>query len=44
MDFSLSEEQTAIQELARQIFSDAVSDESLRAVDKSEAVFDTAQT
>ncbi|MCA9511023.1 MAG: acyl-CoA/acyl-ACP dehydrogenase [Myxococcales bacterium] len=42
MDFSLSEEQTAIQELARQIFSDAVSDESLRAVDKSEAVFDTA--
>ena len=40
MDFSLSEEQTAIQDLAKQIFRGAVSDESLRGVAKSEAPFD----
>lgn len=42
MDFSLSEEQTAIQDLAKQIFRGAVSDESLRGIDKSEAPFDAA--
>jgi len=40
MDFSLSEEQNAIQALARQIFSDRVSDEGLRAFEKGDDPFD----
>ncbi|MDJ0849470.1 MAG: acyl-CoA dehydrogenase family protein [Myxococcota bacterium] len=40
MDFSLAEDQTAIQDLARQIFSDRVTDESRRDFEKGEAVYD----
>jgi alkylation response protein AidB-like acyl-CoA dehydrogenase len=41
MDFSPSEEQVAIRELARQIFSDRVSHERLLALEKSGEWFDT---
>ena len=40
MDFSLTEEQTSIQDLARQIFSDRVTDDVLREFEKSDAPFD----
>ncbi len=40
MDFSLAEDQTAIQDLARQIFSDRVTDDSRRDFEKGEAVYD----
>ena len=40
MDFSLSEEQTAIQELARQILSDRVTDEGLREFERGDDDFD----
>ncbi len=40
MDFSLADDQTAIQELARQIFSDRVSDESRREFEKGDARYD----
>lgn len=41
MNFSLSEDQIAIQELAKQIFTNGTSDEGLRAFEKSDARFDT---
>ena len=41
MDFSPSEEQVAIRDLARQIFADRVSHERLLALEKSGEWFDT---
>jgi alkylation response protein AidB-like acyl-CoA dehydrogenase len=40
MDFSLSEEQTAVRDLARKILEDLASNERLKAVEASDPVFD----
>lgn len=42
MDFALSEEQQSLRELASQILSDCVTDESLRSFDRESRVYDEA--
>ncbi len=40
MDFSLSEEQSALQDLARKILEDLATNERLKQIEASEPVFD----
>ena len=42
MDFSFSEDQTAIRDLASQIFSDRTTDEFLLSFDRNDDVYDDA--